>query len=77
MQLTFFFLIDLDELPQAQSLISNEPSHPHRDTCQKRVLARGYVKDCQLCGLNLDSLMLNNNSNHVTKLHVKRTWLVV
>ena len=29
-QLTFFFfLIDLDELPQAQSLISNEPSHLH------------------------------------------------
>ena len=28
-QLTFFFFIDLDELPQAQSLISNEPSHLH------------------------------------------------
>lgn len=25
----FFFLFDLDELPQAQSLISNEPSHLH------------------------------------------------
>lgn len=79
MQLAFFFpCIDLDELPQAQFLVSHESSHLHTHTWAlvKRVLAERHVKECQQQGLSLDNAILANDDSRGTELYqIGTRWL--